>query len=119
MHRLGKDWHSFFKTFLFSILPESAPTSFDQPDSTLSWGHAVHVSLRPDAQRSSDRLSCRLQHLNSPHGLFNMLKVLQQSHPHLVKQELEHGSKTGTQGKVLPQRSGSPRSSSQTHPAVS
>lgn len=59
------------------MLVKSAPTSFDQPDSTLSWGHAVHVTLRSDAQRSSNRLSCRLQHLNSPHGLFNMLKVLQ------------------------------------------
>lgn len=60
-----------------------APTSFDQPDGALCWGHAVHVSLGSDAQGSGNRLSCRLQHLHSPHGLFNMLKVLW-SHQTLV-----------------------------------
>lgn len=48
-----------------------------------------------------------------------MLKVLQQSRQRLVEQGRERGRKTGTEGKVVPQRSGSPRSSSQTHPAVS
>lgn len=79
------NWNGYFEAYRFFLLfglrlgvrGKSAPTSFDQPDGTLCWGHPMHVSLGSNAQRSGNRLSCGLQHLHSPHGFFNMLKVLQ------------------------------------------
>lgn len=58
------------------VQSQNSPTSFDQPDSTLSRWDAVHVAFWPDAQRGGHRLSCLLQHLHRPHGLLNVLKVL-------------------------------------------